>query len=279
MEELKLEFIDQLYEQDQVEAMIKEFQEKGYVILPDVLKRDSVDQFVKQLDEIKTFDGLKYTIPDDKPHYIHCANAPRGRQFLPSLLSHSQAKPFPSLHTTIIVIETEEKRGYAPDWHKDREPDGMAGKEYHYPLDVFLAFYFEDMTDDHGPTLIIPGSHRDQSLMPTTEGVQIDAIHCRKQDALLIDQRAWHRGTSRKVSGTRFLIVYGLYALPHFYGTTFHMPMSQRHEWVNAGNMRDRIFFGGPFAPPDEEALQKLLKEQNEDNGNNEFKRTFPKQT
>ncbi len=259
MEKPALEFVNELYSDDEVDKMLSQFREKGWVILPDVLKRESVDPFVVQLEELMYHDGLQYNIPDDSPHYLHAVFAPRGRQLLPDALSHSQAKPVPSLHITIIIIQADADSSYIPDWHKDREPDGMPGKEYHYPLDVFLAFYFEDMTDDHGPTQVIPGSHRDLSLTPFLEDAPLDTIYCRKQDALLIDQRTWHRGTPRVVPGSRFLFVYGLYALPHLYGNTHHMPRAQRRAWMKAKTSKDRVFLGGPFAPPDVEALERML--------------------
>lgn len=257
MKEPALRFVEEPYSEETVQTMVRDFQEKGYAILPDVFERGSVDSFVDQLKEIMYFDGTKYTIPDESPHYIHCAYTPRVRQILPDVLSFSSAKPFPCLHTTILVIETDEAHGYAPDWHKDREPEGMPDNAYHYPLDVFAGFYFEDMTEDHGPTLLIPGSHRDGSIHPGSNS-PVEPVYCRKQDALLLDQRVWHRGTSRKAPGYRFLIVYGYYALPHFYGTTFHMPKSQRMAWMQSRNMKDRIFFGGPFAPPDHETIEEM---------------------
>lgn len=275
MKKPALQFIDAPYPDDAVRKMVREFQEKGYVILPDVFERRSVDRFVKELTDVMVFNGLQVTIPDDLPHYIHCAYTPRARQILPFALSHSVAKPSPVLHTTIIIIETDEKRGYAPEWHKDREPDGMPDNTYHYPLDVFVGFYFEDMTENHGPTLVIPGSHRDTAMTPHS-GAPIEAVTCRKQDALLLDQRVWHRGTPRKALGNRFLIVYGYYALPHFYGATFHMPRAQRRAWMQAGNMRDRIFFGGPFAPPDKETLQEMTETLNQTGG---YNTSFPRQT
>lgn len=275
MNEPAIKFVDDLYTDKEIEEMLYEFREKGYVVLPDVLQRESVEPFSKQLSDVMVFDGLKYTIPDDLPHYIHCLKAPRVLQVLPSSLSHSVAKPYPSLHTTIIIIETDEMRGqYAPDWHKDREPDGMPSQSYHYPLDVFVAFYYEDITEDHGPTMIVPGSHRDLSLTPYN-GSPIEPIYCRKQDALLLDQRAWHRGTPRKAPGTRFLIVYGLYAMPHFYGANCHMPLSQRKEWLSAQKMRERILYGGPFAPPDLETLE-IMKKQLEEAGPPQI--TYPRQ-
>jgi len=273
----KAKFIEELYEENQLHQMVSEFQEKGYTVLPNVFERESVKEFKAQLEEIMYFNGNAYTIPDDSPHYIHSALAPRCRQILPLSLSHSIAKPMPVIHTTIIVIETDEMRGlYAPEWHKDRQPDGMPGNEYHYPSDVFLAFYFEDIDEDHGPTQIIPGSHRDVNLRPNTDA-PVESILLNMEDALLIDQRAWHRGVSRKAQGTRFVIVYGMYALPHHYGSTFQMPRAQIHHWMNAKNLKDRVYFGGPFAPPTQETINAFQEEFN--NSEILHRMVFPKQT
>lgn len=264
MDKPALEFVEELYTEGEQKKMLAEFRDKGYVILPDVLKEETVGPFREQLDEVIVNTGLGWTIPHESPHYVHSMYAPRGRQLLPAALSHSQAKPRPCLHTTIVIIQKDGDTSYIPDWHKDREPDGMAGKEYHYPLDVFLAFYFEDITDEHGPTQVMPGSHRDLTMTPHNKDLPVDTIYCRKQDALLIDQRTWHRGTARTVEGTRFLIVYGLYAMPFFYGNVAHMPVAQRRAWISAQNSNDRILFGGPFAPPDRQAWEEMGKELDE---------------
>lgn len=267
MESPALEFVEELYDQDDVDKMMVEFRDKGYVILPNLIKRESVEPFKEQLEKLIYRDGNCYKIPHDSPHYTYPVKAPRGRQVFPFALSHSKAKPKPNLHTTIVTIQKDDDTSYIPDWHKDREPDGMPGEEYHYPLDVFLAFYFEDITDEHGPTLVIPGSHRDVTMTPYMEELPVDRIYCRKEDALLIDQRTWHRGTARTAPGTRFLMVYGVCAMPHLYSALAHMPVSQRREWMNARTVNDMVFFGGPFAPPDrrawketEEVLDELEK-------------------
>ena len=254
-------FCDTPFSAEEIEAMAAEFRETGYVVLPDVFERESVPAFKAQLEELMFHNGVSYTLPDDCPHYIHAALAPRGRQIIPRALSASAAPPMPSIHTTIIVIETDETRGqYAPEWHKDREPDGMPGREYHYPADVFLAFYFEDIDEEHGPTQIIPGSHRDVTLTPQN-GAPVESIHLRMEDALLIDQRAWHRGIPRKAPGTRFVLVYGMYAVPHHYACNFRMPQAQVHQWMNAANVKDRVYFGGPFAPPTAETIRTYTQE------------------
>jgi hypothetical protein len=261
MNETSLIYNQNPYSKEEVDCFLEQFREKGYVVLPKVFERDSVLAFRRELESIMYFNGNAYTIPDDSPHYIAGALAPRGRQPLSGSLSHSIAQSMPALHTTIIVIETDEMRGqYAPGWHKDRQPDGMPGAEYHYPQDVFLAYYFEDVDEDHGPTQIIPGSHRDVNMKPNTDA-PVESIILNMEDALLIDQRAWHRGVSRKAPGTRFVIVYGMYAMPQHYGSTFQMPRMQMHHWMNAKTTKDRVYFGGPFAPPTQETINAFQEE------------------
>lgn len=255
-----LEFVDELYSPQELQNLTHFFREQGYVVLPDLLKRETVDCFTRQLEAIMFYDGISWRLPDDAPHYVHPANTPRGAQVLPETLSRSVAKPLPALHTTMIILQKGADDSYIPDWHKDREPDGMPPGEYHWPLDVFLGFYLEDMTDDHGPTLVLPGSHRDPSITPWDGKTEPVAIHCRKQDALLLDQRTWHRGTSRKVTGNRYLMIYGYYAMPHFYGSTFKMPRAQRHAWLEAKTMKERVLYGGPFAPPDHNDLEQMIQ-------------------
>ena len=274
MKNSSLRYNQNLFPDSEIKKLIHQFKQKGFVILPNVFERESVKKFKTELEEIMFHNGISYTIPDNSPHYMAGALAPRGRQILPHSLSDSIAKPMPSIHTTIIVIETDKTNGYAPDWNKDRQPDGMPGKEYHFSSDVFLAFYFEDITEEHGPTQIIPGSHQDNTLNPYNDS-KVESILLNMEDALLIDQRAWHRGISRKAPGTRFVIVYGMYALPQHYGTTFQMPHAQIHHWMNADNLNDRVYFGGPFAPPTKETIEIFTKELN----NSEFliNFTFPK--
>lgn len=252
MTEPALRFVNEPYDPETVAGLLAEFREKGFVVLPDLFERETVLPFVSQLEELMVHDGIAYRIPDEAPHFMHGGCAPRIRQVLPGALSPSIQKPPPSFSMTVWIIETADARGDIPEWHKDRMPDGMPGTDYHYPLDVFVGLYFEDTTPEHGPTRVIPGSHRDMSLLPDTEA-PVEDVFCRKQDGLLIDQRTWHAGSRRTVPGTRFLAVYGYYAVPIFYSFVFPMPRSQRDAWDRATTRDDRIFFGGPHARPVDE--------------------------
>jgi hypothetical protein len=273
MEKPAIELVEELYTADEAKAMVKRFREDGFVILPDVFKRETVDPFLNQLEGLMFHDGLSWRLPDDAPHYTCCAKTPRGFQLLPDVLSRSVVKPFVSMHNTMIIIQKGADDSYIPGWHKDREPDGMPEGTYYCPPDVFVGFYFEDMTEDHGPTLVIPGSHRDVTITPENYGKEPTAIYCRKQDGLLLDQRTWHRGLPRKVDGNRFLLIYAYFGLPHYYTQDFKMPSAQRDAWLRSDTVKDRIFYGGPFAPPNKKDLEHMAKiiEEREKEGKMEY--------
>ncbi len=251
MDQPLLQFNEEPYDADTLKVMLSEFRDRGYVRLPDVFIRDTVDDYVKQVHEVMYHNGLALVLPDDSPLIIWPAQAPRIRQLVTPALSHSVANPLPSLYFNTWVIQPQDKPGVVPGWHKDREPDGMPGKEYHYPKDVFMILYFTDMTEEYGPTKIIPGSHRDLSLTPFA-GSAAESIICRKEDGFLLDQRAWHCGTPRKVPGIRTLVVYGFFPVPFHYSFPFRMPRAQRNAWLESEKRADKAFFGGIFAPPDE---------------------------
>ena len=79
MNEPKLIFNETLYSTEEINAMAAEFRETGFVVLPEVFKRETVPGFKAQLEELMFHNGTAYTLPDDCPHYIHAALAPRGR--------------------------------------------------------------------------------------------------------------------------------------------------------------------------------------------------------
>ncbi len=243
-----LRFVHEPYDQETVDTIIENFREKGYATLPDLYVRESVDDFVQEIHDVMYFNGIEMKIPDDSPVIIWPGQAPRIRQILPLTLGRSQAKPLPSMYMSVWVIQPEDQPDIVPKWHKDREPEGMPDNHYHYPIDVFVGLYFEDMKLEHGPAKIIAGSHRDGTLNPYAEGPE-ELMICRKQDGILLDQRAWHCGTPRTAPGVRILACYGYYAVPLFYSSTIPMPRAQREAWLRAKSRKDQVFFGGIFDP------------------------------
>ena len=250
MEEPSLKFTTELYDPATLQALLSQFREEGYVVLPGIYQRPSLDSFFAEVTAALVSDGVEWRVPDDSPLMMWPALAPRVRQVLPGALSHSVAAPLPCMYMSRWLVQAPDEPDSIAEWHKDREPEGMPGKEYHYPNDVFIGMYFEDMTMEKGPTRIIPRSHRDPSLLPN-HAPHVDVL-LNKEDGLLLDQRTWHRGTPRTTNGFRILIVYGFYGAPQHYGQCFPMPRAQVQAWLKATTRKDIVYFGGVFTPPNE---------------------------
>ena len=249
MIEPALRYVEQAYDDNSIGTFLNHFREKGYFVLPSVFIPESVDSYREQLHvAIKESPG-GMSVPTDSPLCIAPTRAPRLRCMLPGALSHARMYPRPSLFEVSWLVSKSEDKPNPGFWHKDREHEGMPGVEYHYPRDVHIGMYFEDMTLEHGPTQIISRSHRDQSRSPSS-GHEVDSFLCRKQDVVIWDQRLWHRGTTRTVPGLRIFALFGFYSVP-IYGDDYQraMPTAQRKLIQDSDDVAERRFYGGPFIP------------------------------
>ncbi len=152
-----------------------------------------------------------------------------------------------SVWLTRIVPVQEPDQG----WHKDYDVEGFMVGRCQYPPAVAVSLFLEDMTAECGPTEIIPGSHRDPGLSPY-RGATRQMMCPRRQDAVIWDQRLWHRGTQRTAGSRRLHVLYTFYPSQLMEATTQRMTAAQSRAWREATDPQDRIFFGGIFAHPDQ---------------------------
>ena len=140
---------------------------------------------------------------------------------------------------------------------------GAGDDIYHHPASVHLAMYFQDMEEALAPTQIVPGSHRDMSLYPTTvvaaKGHQqasqcpIKSFVIRAQDCVVWDQRCWHRRapfSPRFAGDMRLLAIYGFNTIqqyPHWPAIEIEMPLALAHAWANAESPEDAAYWGGKW--------------------------------
>jgi hypothetical protein len=245
-----LRFTESLYHPNDLNNLLLQFRERGYVTLRNVFERESVDAFREEVEAalVETGEG-RILLPPESPLSIAPTYAPRIRQALPGALSHASMKPHASMFEAAWLVSRPGPPISADKgWHKDRDHEGMPGREYHYPKDVHLGIYFADMTMEHGPTQAIPRSHRDPDLSPFN-GSPTDSFLCRKEDAVLWDQRMWHRGTSRTVPGYRIFAIFGFHSVPIYGPDQRRMPAAQRRAWLNASDVSEQVLYGGTFLP------------------------------
>ena len=115
--------------------------------------------------------------------------------------------------------------------------------------------YFQDMEEALAPTQIVPGSHRDMSLDPTSAASDcpVESFVIRAQDCAVWDQRCWHRRAPfcpRFDGDMRLLAIYGFNAVqqyPHWPASEMEMPFALARAWATAESPEDAAYWGGKW--------------------------------
>ncbi len=230
--------------------ILLQFRERGYATVGGVFERDSVDAYVEQLRSAVRETGNYYHplhIPDDNPLTVAPLYAPRLRQIMPGCFwAETQRIRAHCFSAGWLVKPSKPDPRLVHDWHKDFDHRVVACADgsYQYPLVVHVGMYFTDMTLDHGPTYVIPGSHRDPNLSPY-RGAKEEPFLCGKGDIILWDQRTWHRASARTVEGVRILALFAFCALPIVHPITPQPALAEA--WRNAKTPDEQVLFGGIY--------------------------------
>ena len=107
-------------------------------------------------------------------------------------------------------------------WHRD----------FHFPGDTALSvntiLYLDDITEESGPTYVVPGSQRGSEL-PPRDGLakplpEEIAVHAKAGDAVFINSAIWHSGGRNQGEGLRraIYLYYGYWFLKRY---EFNQPL------------------------------------------------------
>ncbi|NQZ67263.1 MAG: phytanoyl-CoA dioxygenase family protein [Lentisphaeria bacterium] len=227
--------------------MALQFRERGFATVPNVFDRDSVDDYREMILSRIVNKNNHLSIPMNNPDILDIARAPNLIRALKTVFNYDGNPAAATLfHPSWLVAnadpdENEKRSG----WHKDGDHDcyhSLFG--YSFPRRVHIWATLEDVTIDHGPTYVIPGSHRDINKSPYNDEFQEEPLICNKENVILWDQRIWHRGSPRRIPGYRLIAIFG------FMGT---IPLRKRTEAQKeacrlAKSDDEKVIFGGLFA-------------------------------
>lgn len=226
--------------------------EQGFATIGNVFARDSVDAFLAQLTALVRPTGIWWSpleIPHDTPMSIHPTRAPRLRQLLRRVFNPVTPGPHVGLAPLGWVVRPHDPDPkIVHDWHKDGDHQvvGCRDGHYDYPSFIHAVMYFTDMTPAHGPTYVIPRSHRDPKLSPYAGSAEMPFLP-QKGDVVLWDQRTWHRGSARTVPGMRIAAIFCFYPLPTAVDSVPTMSPAQRQALAEATDPVDQLMYGGPW--------------------------------
>lgn len=104
-------------------------------------------------------------------------------------------------------------------WHRDFVFPGD------YPLSINTILYLDDMTEERGPTYVVPGTHRGTALPPA--GMHNEplpgevGVLAQAGDAVFINSAIWHSGSRNRSDGQRrgIYLYYGYWWLKPYEAT------------------------------------------------------------
>jgi hypothetical protein len=217
------------------EEQNRQFEEQGFLIVPDALPPEMVDRLTATVDRFYE-EALK--AGEARPHKRWgCANIiPKDDLFMelldwPTILpkvwgilgwnsylyhAHFSVKP-PSAH------DTEEEQGWL-EWHQDSARVNIEMESHPRPrLSLKVAYFLTDVSEPgRGNFQVLPGSHLSDDVPPASEVGRDprDAIPERVPDAamsvcvkpgtaVLFDRRLWHSRSPNDSEFTRKVLFYG----------------------------------------------------------------------
>ena len=245
-----LKFNSAPFHANQIENAMLHFREFGFAVISDVFERESVDAFDAEVRAalVRNSSGIA-SLPADSSLKVWPTRAPRIRQILAPALTGDSMQQRSAMFEVAWLISPSKPTQANPDehWHKDRNHRGSGLPGYHYPKDIHIGMYFADMTLDLGPTQMVAGSHMNATLSPYANPEKVKTFLIQKQDVVLWDQRAWHRGTHRIVPGERIFALFGFYSVPVYHDGQHRMSPAQHKAMLEATDPEDRVLYGGVF--------------------------------
>lgn len=232
--------------------IVLRFREKGFATIGGAFDAESVDAYLSQVNAAVQKGPawwMPFVMDMSSPLAIWPAKAPRLREVLRSAFMPFIDRPWPVLfHPTWLIRPSNPDEKLVHDWHKDGDHSGATSVHgYTYPPVIHAAMYFTDMTPAHGPTYVIPGSHRDPRLTPFGGRPSAEEpFLCGKGDIIIWDQRLWHRASARTVEGLRIVAIFA-------FGSTYtgDKPLTltecQKQALRDAAEPSEKILFGGGF--------------------------------
>ncbi|MBT3343399.1 MAG: hypothetical protein HN712_24880 [Gemmatimonadetes bacterium] len=175
------------------------FDEHGYVLLKGVLAGDHLERIRTAFDKVWETEGspcnqhklLKYE-PFielfEHPPILEPHRAVFGSQL--QLLQYD------------LLRQGPHHEGPARSWHRDFSFPGD------HPLSINTILYLDEMDEAHGPTRVLPGSHRGWPQPPTDrekhEPIETEvAVLAEPGDAAFINSAIWHTGGINQSDGLR----------------------------------------------------------------------------
>ena len=206
--------------EEQVEAMHRD----GYAYLPNAIDQRQIDELRVAMDRLEvipeSFD--RYSTPENGGFINKSINNAFNRELLftsyldyPGVIELAEALHGSDCHcigmTAWLTGPGRPDQSLHADWQPLTVPeDLMEDPRLRIPVYITTAhFYLDDIHEELGPTVFVPGSHRaGRPPDGDTEfkGAAPQGIFCNAGDVVVFRSEVWHRGTANSSDQVRYLL-------------------------------------------------------------------------
>ena len=208
------------------EDVVDEFEEKGFLVLRDVLSDDQINRLIDAGDRLIASDyGVNRQSSDDG-RYDGFRNCLALDDAFVELLAHPETFPYVvrlmgpmiELLTTHLIYKKPNPDGSvtdrSPGWHRDfYKAQKSLGDPAIPRLNLKCAYYLTDLDSPaDGGTLFVPGSHRLREPLDVPEGADPEGAvqpTLSAGDCVLFENRTWHAGGANVGDRTRKAVMFG----------------------------------------------------------------------
>ncbi|MFT5087566.1 MAG: ectoine hydroxylase-related dioxygenase (phytanoyl-CoA dioxygenase family) [Candidatus Latescibacterota bacterium] len=244
------------------QEQIREFDEKGYLVVRNVLDEETMAELITASDRLMDsdlqvnrasnptglYDGFRNSITLDDV-YLPLMTHPKILPLVVHLLGSSL-----QLMTSHLIYkypnppDTPDTHR-APGWHRDYLQAMMALGHYSIPrIELKCAYYFTDLSQPKsGNTMVVPGSNllSEDIEIPAGQADPVGAVEplLKPGDCLLFENRTWHAGAVNLSDQVRKGIMMG-------YGYRWVVPMDfrrQSEDFIARISPLERFLVGEPY--------------------------------
>lgn len=210
------------------ESQRQSFAEDGYLVVPNALDRDTVDNLLAEADQLCA-PFLNKPELADKPEYNHL-DLRRGllkHKALLALVANSTTVPLlvqllsPNIHlhsTTVIYKrpETPDAPSFRRGWHRDIRIPRDLGHEKLPLVGIKVCYCLTDFQQPNcGMTLMARGTHLHTGPLQIAKGevdpigVEVKDLKLNAGDALFFENRIFHTAAPNRSDRTSKVVIYG----------------------------------------------------------------------
>lgn len=207
---------------------LEQIHKDGYVLFRNVLNKEQISEVKAGIEQ--AFDGKGEEVMLQGPMFE------KGGVFetlvdFPGIVDFIEEVIGPDVQLSSMNGMRTLKNTGVSKWHVDEAlffplPDGLEIDE-RIPMPVYLVnalYYLDDITEDLGPTQVVPGSHRAGKRLNFTEDIDLYkgrepvSVLAKAGDCLVFNSQVWHRGAPNRSDTARFVqqIIYRQkFIVPH----------------------------------------------------------------